>query len=313
MFESDQEHRDALQKTGFWGKQGAGCIFLARDSKRILLPLRSQNVEEPGTFGVWGGAIDSEEDPKTAVEREVKEESGYNGTMKLVPLVVFKKDSFRYHNFLAIVDTEFVPDLNWETESYIWVNFGEWPHPLHFGLKYLIKHSGERIKKIIDGLKDKKSVKVPIVIYRGVNSSFGDVEPGNQSIGIKNKLIGSLGPNYTNSLDIAKEYGNEVVEYTVPSTSRILELNDYDDVIRLYQKFEKFLPPNLAKNIKNSKGIEQHNYIKSAANSLRNILKRDYDIIKCPINHGDYNYLKTTGKITDNVKYNMYILLNSTK
>ena len=58
IIENDSEHRAELNRTGFWGKQGAGCIILAKDTGRICLPHRSQYVEQPGTWGTWGGAID---------------------------------------------------------------------------------------------------------------------------------------------------------------------------------------------------------------------------------------------------------------
>ena len=47
--ESDDEHNAALKTTGFWGKQGAGCLFLALDTLRIGIAHRSREVEEPNT------------------------------------------------------------------------------------------------------------------------------------------------------------------------------------------------------------------------------------------------------------------------
>lgn len=149
----DGDHAYALATTGFWGKQGAGCIFLAKDTKRILLPYRSSSVEQPHTWGVWGGAIDNKENPSDAVRREVREEAGYTGSAQLVPLVVFQKGTFKYHNFLTIVDKEFTPKTNWETDDFRWVDYGNWPTPLHFGLQYLIDKSGEDIQRIISKLK----------------------------------------------------------------------------------------------------------------------------------------------------------------
>lgn len=146
---NDGDHASALSTTGFWGRQGAGCIFLSKDTKRILLPYRSRSVEQPHTWGVWGGAIDSDENPSDAVKREVREEAGYAGSAQLVPLVVFQKGTFKYHNFLAIVDKEFTPKINWETDDFRWVDYGNWPTPLHFGLQYLIDKSGEDIQRII--------------------------------------------------------------------------------------------------------------------------------------------------------------------
>lgn len=154
--ENDTSHAKALQTTGFWGNQGAGCIFLAKDTKRILLPYRSSMVLQPHTWGVWGGAIDNNEDPVTAVKREATEETGYKGPVTLIPLAKFQKDKFQYHNFLAIVDTEFIPILQWETEKYKWVTYGDWPTPLHFGLQYLIKMSETRIVNVIKTLSPKQ-------------------------------------------------------------------------------------------------------------------------------------------------------------
>jgi 8-oxo-dGTP pyrophosphatase MutT (NUDIX family) len=138
LFESNEQHAKTLERTGFWGKAGAGCVIIARDTKRICMPKRSKDVEEPGTWGTWGGAIDGREAPKAAAEREVREEAGYDGQLELVPLFVFKKGSFKYHNFLAVVDTEFNPTLNWETSTYRWCSFDELPSPLHFGMQGIL-------------------------------------------------------------------------------------------------------------------------------------------------------------------------------
>lgn len=138
--ENDDEHRAQLQKTGFWGKRGAGCIILATDTGRICLPHRSQYVEQPGTWGTWGGAIDGDENPEVAAAREVREEAGYSGQLRMVPLFVFKHSSgFTYYNYLAVVEREFKPQLNWETQDYRWVEWGDWPEPLHNGLKLLLQ------------------------------------------------------------------------------------------------------------------------------------------------------------------------------
>ena len=53
--DNETEHRRALNQTGFWGRQGAGCVFLAQDTGRLCLAHRSSAVEQPGTWGTWGG------------------------------------------------------------------------------------------------------------------------------------------------------------------------------------------------------------------------------------------------------------------
>ena len=55
----------------------------------------------------------------------------------MVPLMIFTDKAFRYSNFLAIVEDEFTPSLGWEADRAVWVSFGHWPKPLHFGMKAL--------------------------------------------------------------------------------------------------------------------------------------------------------------------------------
>jgi 8-oxo-dGTP pyrophosphatase MutT (NUDIX family) len=151
LFENDDEHFDALDRTGFFGAQAAGCIFVAKSTGRILLSHRSMYVLEPGEWGVWGGAINSGEDPQAAVRREVREEAGYHGHFELVPLYVFKKNTFRYFNFMVEVDDEFEPELDWETQGYVWCEWSQWPRPMHFGLAALLSdpESVKRIQAVI--------------------------------------------------------------------------------------------------------------------------------------------------------------------
>ena len=142
IFESDEEHSAALQDTGFWGKQGAGCVFKAKDTGRFLIAHRSRWVQEPNTWGTWGGAIDANENPKDAMLREIKEETGYSGEIQLQHLWTFEHESgFRYYNFLAIVPTEFEPILDWENQGFAWVEKGQWPTPLHPGFEALLAHT----------------------------------------------------------------------------------------------------------------------------------------------------------------------------
>lgn len=147
----DDEHYDALEQTGFFGAQAAGCVFFARSTKRFLLMHRSQAVLEPGTWGNCGGAHKAQEAPLAAATREGREETGYAGEMSMMPLLVFSKGDFRYSNFLAIVEDEFEPDLGWEAVGYEWVGFGEWPEPLHFGMKALFSDPGsvQKIKGLL--------------------------------------------------------------------------------------------------------------------------------------------------------------------
>jgi 8-oxo-dGTP pyrophosphatase MutT (NUDIX family) len=133
----DEPHYDALDKTGFFGAQAAGCIPMAKSTGRVMIVLRSSEVEQPHTWGNLGGAHHADERPVDAAQRELHEETGFAGSAQMVPLYVFQSGTFRYCNFLAIVEDEFVPHLGWEADDYKWVDLGDWPQPLHFGLQAL--------------------------------------------------------------------------------------------------------------------------------------------------------------------------------
>lgn len=136
--EDDDKHAAAMRKTGFWGKQGAGCLFYALSTGRMLFPKRSDKVLEPHTWGTWGGAMDQGETPEQAVRREVGEEAGVR-VKSLIPVFTFKHPSgFQYHDFLAIVPDEFEPKLDHETEDAKWVQPPDWPSPLHPGVRAML-------------------------------------------------------------------------------------------------------------------------------------------------------------------------------
>lgn len=134
----------------FYGRSGAGCLFLSTSTKRFLVSYRSGHVEQPYTWGGWGGAINYGESPEEGAIREAYEETGYDATGNtIIPLCIFSKNNFKYHNFLVLVEDEFTPRLDWETDNFRWVKFGEWPKPLHFGLQYLLDHSSKILEKYI--------------------------------------------------------------------------------------------------------------------------------------------------------------------
>ena len=152
FFKEDEEIPDE-----FWGNEGAGALFVAKDTGRLLLFLRSDMVQEPGTWNLVGGKIDTGENPKEAVAREVSEETGYDGEYKMSLLYTFQHRDFKYHNFLVVVPFEFTPQLNWEHDNSLWVEYGDWPEPLHFGLNDLIKHAGHKIKRVIELINQKRA------------------------------------------------------------------------------------------------------------------------------------------------------------
>lgn len=165
LFEDDDPidaHGRAI--TGFWGNEGAGCLFYASDTKRFLVAHRSADVQEPYTWGTWGGAINRGESPKASALREADEECGYRGPVRMVPLLIFQahrggKMVFRFHNFLAIVPEEFTPRLNYESLGYRWCEYGHWPQPLHFGMQALLADAAsvQQIQKELRRLTNPES------------------------------------------------------------------------------------------------------------------------------------------------------------
>jgi 8-oxo-dGTP pyrophosphatase MutT (NUDIX family) len=140
--------KEEAPEGGYWGTQGAGGIFLARNTGRFLFGLRSRDVREPGTWGGFGGKIEPGEGAVKAAEREMIEETGYEGKLNLRVLYLFKDGDFRYFNYLAVIDKEFEPKLNWENDNYAWVEYNKWPEPLHFGTEEALTLASTKIKQI---------------------------------------------------------------------------------------------------------------------------------------------------------------------
>lgn len=112
----------------------AGLFFYAENTKRFLFLLRNDN-KTPNTWGIPGGKVEKNETLLEGLMRECIEEIKYfPNDIKLIPLQKFVNKSFTYHTFFCKVSTEFVPVLNDEHMGYAWINYGEYPKPLHPGL-----------------------------------------------------------------------------------------------------------------------------------------------------------------------------------
>ena len=135
--------------------QAAGCIIVAADTGRWCLQQRSQQVSDPGIWSTWGGGREPGESLEQCVIRELAEESGYNGPVKLSAL----SENSRYRTYLALVPHEFRPRLNEESQNYCWVDQGDWPQPLHENLVEVLQHvSGDITVKDIHRMADHKHI-----------------------------------------------------------------------------------------------------------------------------------------------------------
>jgi ADP-ribose pyrophosphatase YjhB (NUDIX family) len=134
-------------ETGRWGRQGAGMLFTT--GERILLLRRSRHVEEPGTWGIAGGAVrvdeyGGEEALIDAATNEVLEEQGsMPEDAQPVGSTVYRESGFQYTTFIMRVpQAEHQPRLNWESDRYGWFTEQELARiPLHFGVEYTLREA----------------------------------------------------------------------------------------------------------------------------------------------------------------------------
>jgi len=138
-----------------------------------------------------------------------------------------------------------------------------------------------------------------IEVYRGT-TSHGNINLGRQSTSIQDKLVATLGPNYTDNKEIGMIFkrgagpGGKLFKKTVNGS--VLELQHYSDVMHLYSKYGQELSPGIKGKISNSEGQEQLEYIQLAGKELRELLRAEgYMWVKCPFAVSDANYFKEKG------------------
>ena len=119
-------------------KAGVGSLIVSVKTSRVLLSLRSSYKTHAMQWSLFGGMIEENENPKDALLRELQEEIGSVPDIeKIYPFDVYhsKDGHFQYISFVVIVDEEFIPELNKENCGYCWISLGEWPKPLHQGIR----------------------------------------------------------------------------------------------------------------------------------------------------------------------------------
>ena len=104
-------------------------IVLVTDSQNRLL-LGRQKVWAEGKFSNFAGFVEPGETLEQTARRELGEESGYRGPIKLQPLA----RNAKYATFIGVVPHEFEPRPCDEWKDYCWVELGKWPSPLHPGV-----------------------------------------------------------------------------------------------------------------------------------------------------------------------------------
>ncbi len=137
--------------------RAAGALFISRKTERIMLQLRSENTSVSGTWAFVGGMVRPDETIKTGLVREIVEEIGdVPPVIKTFPLDVYHSGDgkFNYYSVLVIVEDEFIPELNEESNGYCWVKIGQWPRPLHQGAYALLSNNNiqQNIRWALDNI-----------------------------------------------------------------------------------------------------------------------------------------------------------------
>lgn len=129
---------------GYTSSAGAGAILYSLDLGNYCFFQRAHHLNEPTSWGTVGGEIEDGETPEEACLREIKEEIGYTGPIKLIPFFVYRDYDFTFTNFIGVVPREFMPTLTEEVIGYRWEMPNHYPNPLHFGLKAILNDEDAR-------------------------------------------------------------------------------------------------------------------------------------------------------------------------
>lgn len=129
-----------------WGTFASGVLIAAARTGKVLLLRRSDEVTEPRTWAIPGGKVEPGENPQHAAFREAQEEAGLFGSMLVTgPVYTFKEPNFEFQTFLGIVEDEFEPVLNWESDDWGWFSLSRMPRPLHPGVREMLDWRGPQI------------------------------------------------------------------------------------------------------------------------------------------------------------------------
>ncbi|MFO0822539.1 MAG: NUDIX hydrolase [Gemmataceae bacterium] len=157
-------------------QDSAGVLVIARSTslhpgRPVLLGQRSKNVRAPFTWAPWGGRLNHAEAPEQGAVREFREESGYRGSIELMPeshweyrCGVGPVNLFTFHNFIGLVEDQFASNFDrWEVADAKWFSLEEidelpgpgwsWggePGGIHRGLRAYLRQ--RRIRSLVTDL-----------------------------------------------------------------------------------------------------------------------------------------------------------------
>lgn len=165
---------DGFAPNPYWGRQGAGLLLFSGD--KVLLTLRSSEVNEPGTWGVPGGAVHADESPYDGALREAEEELGPIPPHVVFGEVVFQDGEFRYTTVFARMKRKdakaWRPTLNWENDEAEWFPVDRLPDDLHFGVEFVRGRRPDLLKNPTN-----PEIQARILDGRAIDVSWWDLTP----------------------------------------------------------------------------------------------------------------------------------------
>lgn len=153
----------------FWGREGSGVLLVCTEDNTCLLLLRSNEVEQPGTWGIPGGAVKGDDldnevmvssddiNPSEHMPEHITFESALSETSEEIGCVpanytrhgtsVYTKGGFKYTTYILDIDAKEKRRisssirLNWENSRWKWFNMNQLPDGLNFGVSYTVRKS----------------------------------------------------------------------------------------------------------------------------------------------------------------------------
>jgi len=126
-----------------WGKRAAG-LLIRRGDGRILLVKRSQDVMDPGLWGIPGGRVEPGESEWAGAISEAEEELGGLPEVHRAGETVYRSGGFAYTTYLVEVEEGAAEAmsrnvaLNWENSEWGWFSPEALPSPVHPNVKALL-------------------------------------------------------------------------------------------------------------------------------------------------------------------------------